>query len=187
MNKVKEWFSGITTREQIIVIGLSMALVVGCTLVGAYSVLKKKSKLESEEAELRSALVVMALHRQEGPPLADTSQVEIPEEAPQLTTLLDDAAKKASSGFAEEEKIQIPRKKTLDGSKEGDIQETLMQTDLSSIKLAKVMRFLEEIEKQSDVVKIKELEMRRDLRDKEKSNVRLVVSGFSKVVEKEEE
>ncbi len=149
---------------------LAAVFVVGCLSWVAVAISSGLRAIDDTNVELRQALEAMDVYRKAGGPQAGPD-VEIPKEALKLDSYLEQAANSVG--------IEIPEFNPRTPVERGAYVETSTRIELRELTILQLKDFLERIESDRRVV-VSNLNIKRDFRDKEKLDVDMVVSTFSK-------
>jgi Tfp pilus assembly protein PilO len=178
---LRERWERMNSREQRLVVALSLTLVVCLILAMVAKIKSGMAEIEEKNADSRSALLSLAAYRNAKAQVADSAgvSVEIPETAVALDTYLE--------GIISELGLTSPTYPALKEEPAGEYVELSFRVSLKDLDLVQTTQLLEKIETGSKLVVIKELNIDRNFRDKEKLNLDVTVATYQKKKKKEKE
>lgn len=168
---LRERWERMNPREQRLVVLLSIALVVCLVLAMVAKIQSGMAEIEQKNADSRQALLALANYRNAKAKATGTSsKIKIPDKAVDLDTYLE--------GIISELELTSPTYPALKEEKVGDYVEVYFQITLKGLDLAQTTQLLEKIESGSKLVVVKELNIDRNFRDKEKLNLEVTVATY---------
>ena len=172
---LKHKWDGITPRERALVVLLGICVPLILLLWIALGISDKLDGMDQANARMRRALGVRADYRSRGGPAQAASGPAIPPEANavKLESYLDKAAQKVG--------ITVPSYKPHAPLSKGN-GFTMHTVDLSvaGLSIEQTKDFLEAIETDNMLVVVTALNVKKNFSDKEKLDIKLEVSTFSK-------
>lgn len=173
-DRARDFWDRISPRERRLVIIAAIAVPVTLAIWLGLSIRDGLVDMEKRNAESRKALTVLADLRARGETHRKVDDVisMMGTEPLSLPTYLDNAAKKASFTL----KSTTPHPPV---TRNGFVTNSVSCT-LDDLTIEQLKTFLMEVEMGSKVVAVTHIDLRRDFRDKEKLDVALEVSTYSK-------
>lgn len=173
MDQVRDRWERMSSREQRLVVGLGITFVVVVLALLWRSIDSGLADIEERNADTREALSVLEAYRLgEAEASGDERPVEIPETPLKLQSYLE--------GIATQSGITIPGFNPQTPVTRDGIVESSTRIELDGLSIQELADFLEKVETQSQQVVIKSLDIKRNFRDKEKLDAKLIVTTFSK-------
>jgi hypothetical protein len=172
-DSIKHKWDGITPRERALVVLLGIALPLIVLLWMALGIGDRLDRMDKANVKMRRALVVLNEYRARGGPATAATGPVIGTEPVKLESYLDKAAEKVG--------IKVPSYKPHAVLAKGN--GFLMHTvDLSvaGLTIEQAKDFLEAIESDNKLVVVTALNVKKNFSDKEKLDIKLEVSTFSK-------
>lgn len=168
------------TREQRLVLVLGIAIVICLIAALVAKIQGGMEDLEKSNAEARKALRSLAVYRNAKARVEGTGMdVKIPEKAVELDSYLEN--------IISELELTSPTYPALKTVEVGTYEELSFEIQLKGLSIEKLTKLLEEIESGSKLVVVKELNVDRNFRDKEKLDVDFTVATYrTKTDDKEE-
>ncbi len=161
-------------QRLIVIAGLVFAALIVYVMVS--KVTSGMAEIEAQNEESRKALYTLSLYRNakaKAKAAGDVgSTVAIPDTAIALDTYLNDILK--------EMEITSPTFPELRENPLGEFVELSFSIDLKGLAIGDVSEFLERVETGSQLVVVKELNIDRSFRDKEKLDLELTVATYKK-------
>lgn len=174
IDRMREKWESITPRERNLVMLLGTSTVMVLLLWLGLQIRDGLSAIEKRNEATRKALAALLEFRAKGGnKTPSTPSVVIGDEPVKLETYLDETAAETPIG-------NIPRHNKRNDVTEGDYVITSERFALQGVTLPALTEFLEKVESKNHAVVISELQIKRDFREKEKLNVDMVVSTYSK-------
>jgi hypothetical protein len=171
---LKHKWDNITPRERALVVLLGVAVPVIILLWMGLEISDRLDAMEKENDKMRRALSTLAEIRARGGPATPTSTVPTPGPDPvKLESYLDKAAQKV--GIT----VSTFKPHTPQSKPNGFLMHTV-SFDVNGLTIEQAKDFLETIETDNKLVVVTALEMKRSFSDKEKLDLKLDVSTFSK-------
>lgn len=167
----------ITPRERLLVILLAVSAVVILVFGLGRMAQKKMEALESKNNETRLALKSLSKHQANKRSGKSSQSIVIPDKPISLDSYLDPIISKAG--------IDSPMYPSTKTTEKKGFNEVTIKISLKKLTLGQTKEVLENIEK-SKMVIVKELNLDKNFREKEKLDVELTVATYSKVVNNEE-
>jgi hypothetical protein len=174
-DKARDFWDRISPRERRLVILGGIAAPITIALWLGMSIHDGLVDMEARNAKTRKALAVLDDLRargETGKPKGDDAVSMMGTEPLSLATYLDNAAKKADFTL----KSTTPHPEV----RRGDFVTNSVSCQLDDLSIEQLKTFLMEVETGSRVVAITNMDISRDFRAKEKLDVRLEVSTYSK-------
>ena len=174
-DKAREFWDRISPRERRLVLILGVAAPITIAIWLGMSIRDGLVDMETRNANTRKALGVLADLRARGDtgkPTGDDPVAMMGTEPLSLPTYLDNAAKKANFTL----KSTTPHPPL---PKNGFVTNSVSCT-LDDLTIDQLKTFLMEVEMGSKVVAVTHIDLRRDFRSKEKLDVNLEISTYSK-------
>lgn len=173
-DKARDFWDRISPRERRMVILLGIAAPITIAIWLGLSIRDGLVDMDARNAKTRKALAVLSDMRARGQTTQKSDDVvaTMGTEPLSLPTYLDNAAKKANFTL----KSTSPHPAV---TRNGFVTNSVSCT-LDDLTIEQLKTFLMEVETGSKVVAITHIDLRRDFRDKEKLDVNLEVSTYSK-------
>lgn len=173
-DRARDFWDRISPRERRLVVIAAIAVPVTLAIWLGLAIRDGLVEMEQRNAQTRKALAVLAdlRARGENPRKVDTAVQMMGTEPLSLPTYLDNAAKKANFTL----KSTTPHPPV---TRNGFVTNSVSCT-LDDLTIEQLKTFLMEVEMGSRVVAVTHIDLRRDFRDKEKLDVALEVSTYSK-------
>lgn len=173
-DKARDFWDRISPRERRLVIIAAIAVPITLALYLGLAIRDGLIEMETRNAEMRKALTTLQNLRARGETAVKIDDVvsQMGTEPLSLPTYLDNAAKKAN--FTLKSTTPHPEVK-----RNGFVTNSVTCT-LDDLTIEQLKTFLQEVESGSKVVAVTHIDLRRDFRDKEKLDVSLEVSTYSK-------
>ena len=166
----------ITPRERLMVILLAVCAVL-ILVFGLGRVAQKKMKtLEAKNNDTRLALKSLSKRQANKRSGKSSESIVIPDKPISLDSYLDPIISKAG--------IDSPMYPSTKTTEKRDFNEITIKVSLKKVSLSQAKEVLENIEK-SKVVLVKELNLDKNFREKEKLDVEMTVATFSKIKKEE--
>jgi hypothetical protein len=174
---LRDRWEGMQARERRLLLILGVTLTVSVFVWVGITIRDGLGSIEEKNETTRAALISLAQHRANGGGKAKTGTVEIPAEGVKLSRYLETIIKELSlkSPTYPQEKLT-----TKNGFTEASF--TIHMDDLSIFELKDL---LEKLETNNKVVVVRDLKIKRKLKDKEKLDVTMTVSTFKKAGKKD--
>lgn len=172
-------WDGLTERERRMVSILGVTFVVVILIWVGLRINDGLGAIEKENADARRALATLQTYRMNEGNQSSEPAVVLSDKPVRLETYL--------SGIADEVGVKIPAFHPLAPTSRDDFTENSTKIEIRDLSINQLKEFLEKVESKSQTVVIKSLNVQRHFRDKEKLNVNLVVSSFSKAASEEGE
>jgi len=167
---IRERWEGISPREQGLIVLLGLTAVFIAFWYMGTSISKGLDEIEARNKKTRLALSALQAYRLSGDE-SNANQVAIGDEPVKLNTYLE--------GIANNVGISIPEFNPVSPSTRNGYNETATRIELRNVSIANLGQFLEQVERESNVVVVQSLEIKRQLRNKEQLNVAMVVATYS--------
>ena len=174
--KARDFWDRISPRERRLVILAGIAAPITIALWLGLSIHDGLGAMEARNAKTRKALAVLADLRargETGKPKSDDAVAMMGTEPLSLPTYLDNAAKQAQFTL----KSTTPHPEV----RRNDFVTNSVSCALDDLTIDQIKTFLTAVETGSKVVAITHMDISRDFRNKDKLDVRLEVSTYSKV------
>lgn len=173
-DRARDFWDRISPRERRLLVVAAIAVPVTLAIWLGLAIRDGLVEMEQRNAQTRKALAVLAdlRARGENPRKVDTAVQMMGTEPLSLPTYLDNAAKKANFTL----KSTTPHPPV---TRNGFVTNSVSCT-LDDLTIEQLKTFLMEVEMGSRVVAVTHIDLRRDFRDKEKLDVALEVSTYSK-------
>jgi type II secretory pathway component PulM len=168
----RERWDKLAERERRLVLALGVTFVAVILISVGLRINKGLSEIEKRNADTRRALAALQNYRMSDSKQADEPAVTLSDKPVRLETYL--------SGIADEVGVKIPAFNPLAPTTRDDVMENSTKIEIRDMSINDLTQFLEKVETKSPTVVVKQLNIQRHFRDKEKLNVNLVVSTFSK-------
>ena len=178
MNGLRDWWEGITPREQRLVLGASIATVLIVLIYIGLQINDGLKAIDTKNQETRNALEALHNYRLGEAELEAKPKVAIPAEPLKLETYLEEIAKEVD--------ITIPSFNQVSPETKGEYLVTSKRIELRKVTIHQLKDFLHKVETKKPAVVIRNLQIRPVFRDKEKLNVPMLVSTYSKKAEEKE-
>lgn len=172
MTKLQERWEAISPREQRLIMVLGITFVVVIFAFIGMQISKGLNAIAERNESTRLALRALAAYRLSKQEPQAGPQVEIPDEPEKLNTYLE--------GIAGEVGITIPEFIPVNPTTRNGYTETSRRIELRRVTIQELKDFLHKVETRSQVVVIQSMEIKRQLRDKDKLDVTMVVATYSK-------
>ncbi len=158
-------------REQRLVLVLGITLVI-CLIVALYARIQNGMKeLEKENAQARKALRSLAIYRNAKAQAAGSgTEVKIPSKAIELDSYMEN--------IISELELTSPTYPALKTVAVGTYEELSFEIELKGLSIESMSQLLEKVETGSKLVVVKELNVDRNFRDKEKLDVEFTVATY---------
>ena len=177
LDGLRERWERMNPREQRLVVALSVTLVVCLVLAMVAKIKSGMAEIEQKNADSRQALLTLASYRNAKASAAGPgSDIKIPEKALALDTYLE--------GIISELELTSPTYPALKEEPVGDFVELSFEVALKGLNITQMTQLLEKVESGSKMVVIKELNVDRHFRDKEKLNIEFTVATYQQVQKK---
>jgi type II secretory pathway component PulM len=174
LDQLRDKWDGITPRERMLVVLLGVSFVVCVLLYVAFGISDKLDGMEAQNARMRKALEVLQEYRVHGRQTAAVGPVaQIGPDPVKLESYLDKAAEKVG--------IKVPsyKPRTPQVKQTGFTQHTV-ELNVNTLTIDQVKDFLEAIENDNKTVVVTSLQLKRNFSDREKLDLKMEVSTFSK-------
>lgn len=170
---LRERWERMNPREQRLVVALSATLVV-CIIVAMVAKIQSgMDDIETKNAESRKALRSLAVYRNAKARAAGTGlEVTVPDKALALDSYME--------GIISELSLTSPTYPVLKEDRVGEYVELSFEVALKGLDILQLTELLEKVESGSKLVVIKELNIDRNFRDKEKLDLEVTVATFKK-------
>ncbi len=179
LDGLRERWERMNSREQRLVVALSIILVVCLVVAMVAKIQSGMAEIEQKNADSRQALLSLANYRNsKAKATGPASSVKIPDQAVALDTYLEGIISELALTI---KSYPAPKKEPM-----GDYVEVSFQVSLKGLDITQTTQLLEKIESGSKLVVVKEINIDRNFRDKEKLNLEVTVATYQKV-EKEED
>ena len=172
MNRLNEWWEGISPREQRLVVGLGVTAIVVVLIFIGLQVNKGLAAMDRQNQDARVALDALHTYRLARSVEDVQPKVPIPEEPVKLETYLEETAKEVG--------ITIPSFDNVSPETKGDFHISSTRIELTKVTLAQLANFLETTEVKQKSVVVRELQIKPVFNDTSKLNATLVISSYSK-------
>lgn len=172
MEELRDRWENLSERERRLVIALGISFVFVLLAWTGLRIGDGLHAIEKRNARMRKALSALHQYRMSDTQQPSQPEVEIGKEPVRLETYL--------SGVADEVGIKIPGFNPLPATTRDDFTETSTRIEIRDLTIVQLKDFLEKVESKSRVVVVKSLNVRRHFRDKDKLDVNMVVSTYSK-------
>jgi len=174
LDTLRDKWDGITPRERMLVVLLGVSFVVTILLWVGLSINDKLDAMDSQNAKMRRALAVLADYRVRGRATAAPGPVaNIGAEPVKLESYLDKAAEKVGIHVT----TYKPRTPQL---KPNGFTTHTVSLDVNGLTIEQVKNFLEAIENDNKLVVVSSLTVKRSFSDREKLDLKMEVSTYSK-------
>ena len=174
-DRARDFWDRISPRERRLVIIAAIAVPITIAIWLGLAIRDGLVNMELRNQKTRKALVVLADLRargETGRPKGNDVVAMMGTEPLSLPTYLDNAAKKASFTLkSTSPHPPVPRNGFVTNS---------VSCTLDDLTIEQLKTFLMEVEQNSKVVAVTQIDLRRDFRDREKLDVNLEVSTYSK-------
>ncbi|MEM9491985.1 MAG: type II secretion system protein GspM [Myxococcota bacterium] len=179
VNRLQDWWEGISPREQRMIAILIITGIVAVTVFIGLQIRDRMAALEQKNEDTRFALEALHSYRlnKANEPIAP--QVPIPDEPTKLETYLE--------GIASEVNVSIPEFKPVSPQTKNGFVETSRRIRLNNVTVYQFKDFLEKIENRSKVVVVKDMTITTKFNANDRLNVDLVISTYSKEKKDDEE
>jgi type II secretory pathway component PulM len=177
VDKLREKWDAITPRERKIVVFGGISLIVIVALWLGMSIRTKLAGLEHRNEQMQKALDVLQDLRASGGQKASADDIvsTIPNEPVPLETYL--------SNSAEAVKLTVPSFNPRTPVEKNGFRTSVMQIELRDLTIEQIKDYLERVETGNRLVQVTSLTFNRNFRDKDKLDVKLDISTYSKVAE----
>ncbi len=167
-------------REQRLVLLLGVALVV-CVIFTLYSRIQSGMKdLEKQNAKARKALRSLAIYRNaKAQAQGDGTEVKIPAKAIELDSYMEN--------IISELELTSPTYPALKTVSVGTYEELSFEIELKGLSIESMSQLFEKVESGSKLVVVKELNVDRNFRDKEKLDVEFTLATYRTPADEESE
>ncbi len=178
VDRLRERWEQMQERERRLVVILGATLAVCIFLWIGFSIRDGLGEIEAKNDETREALLSLTRFREAGggSPAA-SSAVQIPEEAVKLSRYLETIIKDLG--------LKSPTYPQEKETTKGDYTEASFTIQMGEMTVFELKDLLEKIETNNRAVVVRELKIKRKVRDQEKLDVTLSVSAFRKASSKE--
>ncbi len=180
MDGLRERWERMNPREQRLAIAFTLVVVIAIVLAMVAKIKSGMAEIESKNAESRKALLSLASYRNAKANATSTgTDVKIPEKgkAVALDTYLE--------GIISELGLTSPTYPALKEDKDGDYVELHFEVSLKGLDLTQTTQLLEKIETGSKLVVVKEINIDRNFKDKEKLDLDVQVATYRLANEKD--
>jgi hypothetical protein len=180
-DKLRDKWQSITPREQRMVVLLAVSTVVVLVIVAALQIRDGLTALEAKNAKSRRALKALTEYKAQAHAVTgdDPSKLIGPEPI-KLETYLYRAAEKAQVTLTGVNARGA-------GTAKGSFTPHSATVEIRELTITQIKDFLEAIETESKIVVVSSLQIRRNFRDKEKLDLNIEVTTWSKVAAAEGE
>ncbi len=176
LDALRDKWDGITPRERTLVVLLGVSAVATIFLFLAFGISDRLDTMEANNARMRKALGVLEhyrVHGRDGSTAAANPAANIGSEPIKLESYLDKAAQKVG--------INVPSYKPRAGATKNGFAVHTIELQVAGLSLEQVRDFLEAIETDNPLVVTNHIVLKRAFNDKEKVDLKLEVSTFSRV------
>lgn len=175
---LRERWERMNTREQRLVVALSVTLIVCLVLAMVAKIKSGMAEIEEKNADSRQALLALASHRNaKASAVGPGSDVKVPEKALALDTYLE--------GIISELELTSPTYPALNEEAIGDYVELSFEVAFKGLNITQMTQLFEKIESGSKMVVVKELNIDRHFRDQEKLNIEFTVATYQQKAKKD--
>lgn len=173
MDTLRDRWENLSPREQRMVVLLVVSFVAILVIWSTLRIRDGLHAIEAKNQKTRLALLALQGYRVHQAHGTDSQDAPLPDTPIKLETYLE--------GIAGEVNITIPRFNPLPPATRDGFTETQTRIEVRNLSIRELASFLEKVESRSRQVVIKSLDVKRNFRDKEKLDVNLTVSAYSKV------
>jgi type II secretory pathway component PulM len=168
----RERWDALSERERrlVLVLGITLAAVIVIWI--GLRIDSGLSAIEQRNADTRRALAALQNYRMSESKQTDEPALTLSDKPVRLETYL--------SGIADEVGVKIPAFNPQAPTTRDDFTETSTKIEIRDLSINDLTQFLEKVETRSPTVVVKQLNVQRHFRDKEKLTVNMVVSSFAK-------
>jgi hypothetical protein len=177
---LRERWERMNQREQRLMLALGITFVI--CIIGAmvFKIQDGMAAIEAKNAESRKALRSLAVYRNaKAKAKVSGTSVAIPEKAIELDSYLESIISNLE--------LTSPTYPALKSDTKGEYVELSFSVKLKGLSIVQLKDFLQQVEKGSKLVVIKEIEVDRNFRDKEKLDLDVTVATYKKEGAKSED
>lgn len=176
MERLRDRWEAMQERERRLVAILGITVVVCLFLWVAFTIRGGLSSIEDKNEATREALLSLADYRAAGGAKGKTDAIEIPAEAIKLSRYLETIIKESG--------LKSPTYPQEKESTKGDYTEISFSIQMNELTVFELKDLLEKIESRNRAVVLRELKIKRKVREQEKLDVTMTVSTFEKASKK---